>query len=126
MTKPTRKMLQAAEEVFRKNGVEFSPCLAGEVWRSMWAAESAEDRNVWQQIVPTDPAPDNVFILPVITSLDVPAERILDSARHLKSVVIAGYDEEGNEWFASSLADGGDVLWLIERVKQELLGDRHD
>jgi hypothetical protein len=66
----------------------------------------------------------NVIILPVITKLDVPAERILDSARHLKSVVIAGYDEEGNEWFASSLADGGDVLWLVERFKQALLGEK--
>lgn len=63
----------------------------------------------------------NVIILPVITRLDVPAERILDSARHLKSVVVMGYDEEGSEYFASSIADGGDVLWLVERFKRALL-----
>jgi len=40
----------------------------------------------------------------------------------LKSVLVIGYDEAGEEYFASSIADGGDVLWLLERCKQELMG----
>lgn len=66
---------------------------------------------------------DNVTILPVVTRLDVPPERIIKAAqeRDLASVVILGYDQEGAEYFASSIADGGAVLWLMERLKQQLL-----
>ncbi len=66
---------------------------------------------------------DNVIVLPVITSLDVPAERILNSAlkAELDRVVVMGYDAEGNEYFASSMADGADVVWLAERLKKKLL-----
>ena len=32
-----------------------------------------------------------------------------------------GYTETGEEYFASSIADGGDVLWLMERMKAALL-----
>lgn len=32
-----------------------------------------------------------------------------------------GYDADGAEYFASSIADGADVLWLLERLKQQLL-----
>lgn len=67
--------------------------------------------------------PDNVIVLPVVTTLDVPADRILQAAldKGLTAAVILGYDAENNEYFASSLADGGDVLWLLERLKKELL-----
>jgi hypothetical protein len=65
----------------------------------------------------------NVVELNCITTLDLPAERILRRATEagLESVVILGYDSEGQEYFASSLADGGSVLWLMERLKQQLL-----
>jgi len=57
-----------------------------------------------------------------VTRLDLPPDRILDAARaKLESVVILGYTAAGDEYFASSLADGGDVLWLLERCKQALL-----
>ena len=52
-------------------------------------------------------------VIPIgnITTLDIPIDTILDAAKaHLKSVVILGYDNEDNEYFASSIADGGDVL----------------
>lgn len=39
----------------------------------------------------------------------------------LESVVIIGYDTQGNEYFATNLADGGTVLWLLERCKKDLL-----
>ena len=57
-----------------------------------------------------------------ITRLDLPADRILEDAiGKLDSVVIMGYDKKGEELFASSLADGGSVLWLIEQCKLKLL-----
>lgn len=56
------------------------------------------------------------------TRLDIPSDRVLESAKgQLEGVVVIGWDKEGEEYFASSIADGGDVLWLLERCKQELL-----
>lgn len=64
-----------------------------------------------------------IIELPVVTSLDVPAERILSAAidANLSGVIIAGYEEDGEYYFASSIADGGECLWLIEQFKKELL-----
>ena len=57
-----------------------------------------------------------------ITSLDIPADRVLTSAvGKLEKCVVMGYDHEGNFWFSSSVADGGDVLWLLENLKANLL-----
>lgn len=57
-----------------------------------------------------------------ITRLDLPPDRILEGAiGKLDSVVLLGYDKDGEEYFASSIADGSDVVWLIERAKLELL-----
>jgi len=39
----------------------------------------------------------------------------------LEGFIICGYDKEGKEYFASTYADGGDVLWLLERMKMCLL-----
>lgn len=66
---------------------------------------------------------DNVIILDAPTRLDIPAERVLQAALNhgLESVVISGYDRNGNEYFASSLADGADALWIIKRLETVLL-----
>ena len=57
-----------------------------------------------------------------VTKLDLPPDRILESAvGELEGVVILGYKKDGSEYFASSYADGGDVLWLLERCKRQLL-----
>ena len=57
-----------------------------------------------------------------ITRLDLPPDRVLESAiGEFKGVVLIGYDKEGREYFATSYADGGEVLWLLERCKMELL-----
>lgn len=65
----------------------------------------------------------NVIVLDVVTRLDIPAERVLKAALEhgLESVVICGHDKDGNEYFASSLADGADALWILERCKKKLL-----
>ena len=64
-----------------------------------------------------------VTILRVLTTLDVPIDRVLEGAlaAELDAVVVLGYDKNGDEYFASSNADGGDVVWLMERMKLKLL-----
>ena len=58
-----------------------------------------------------------------ITRLDVPPDRVIEGAveASLKSVIIIGYTEGGDEYFASSVADGGTVMFLMERAKFKLL-----
>jgi len=57
-----------------------------------------------------------------VTRHDLPVDRVLTAAQgQLSKVVIIGYDLDGNEYFASSCADGGEVLWLLERLKHALL-----
>jgi len=57
-----------------------------------------------------------------VTRLDLPPDRILEAAiGELSTVVIVGYDKDGKEYFASSVADGGTVVWLMERLKLKLL-----
>jgi len=64
----------------------------------------------------------DVIELGCITRLDLPPDKVLEKAiGQLDSVVIMGYDKEGEEVFASSIADGGQVLWLLEQCKLKLL-----
>lgn len=62
--------------------------------------------------------------LPVVTTLDLPPDRILDAAKEadLGSVVVVGHTKDGHLYFAGSMADGGEVLWLFERAKLALMG----
>ncbi|MBR0682756.1 hypothetical protein GXW74_19850 [Roseomonas eburnea] len=64
-----------------------------------------------------------MVVLPVVTRLDVPAERVLSCAMEagLEKAVVVGWTAEGEFYFASSLADGGEVLWLLEMAKKRLL-----
>jgi hypothetical protein len=59
----------------------------------------------------------------MVTRLDIPADRVLDGAtgRCPDGVVVIGYDRVGDVYFASSIADGGTVLLLLERLKLKLL-----
>ena len=65
----------------------------------------------------------DVIMLNNITTLDIPPERVLDKARemNLKHIVICGYTQDEDEYFASSVSSGPDVLWLLERCKIALL-----
>lgn len=57
-----------------------------------------------------------------ITRLDLPPDQVLEKAiGKLDKVVVIGYESDGTEYFASSCADGGDALWLLERCKKKLL-----
>jgi len=61
-----------------------------------------------------------------LTRIDLPANRVLEGAiDKLDGVVIAGYTKDGEHWFASSYADGGTALWLIEKLKQKLMEYNH-
>ena len=63
-----------------------------------------------------------VLPLNCVTSLDLPVDRILESAKgKLEGCVILGYDVDGEQYFASTYADGGTVLWLLENCKLALM-----
>jgi len=66
---------------------------------------------------------DNVVILPVVTRLDIPVERILSAAKEaeMSEVVIIGFDKDGDFYFSASKADAGDVIWCLEMAKKKLL-----
>jgi len=68
---------------------------------------------------------DNIEILDTVTRLDIPAGRVIDGAKEadLETALVIGWDEDGEFYFASSKADGGCVLWLLELAKKELMGD---
>ena len=65
----------------------------------------------------------NVFPIGCITRLDLPAEQVLEAAKEqgLAGVVLLGYREDGEQYFASTYADGGAVLWLLEMCRKQLL-----
>lgn len=71
------------------------------------------------------PEKPKAVIIPLnnVTRLDLPPDRILAAATgQLESVVLVGYDKDGEIYCASSIADGGTVLWLMEKLKLKLLG----
>jgi hypothetical protein len=63
-------------------------------------------------------------LVPPITKLDIECEKILQAAidRGMCTVLLLGYDKDGEFYAASSTADGGDVIYLCELFKQKLLG----
>jgi hypothetical protein len=64
-----------------------------------------------------------IIHLPVITRLDVPVDKVLEGAmdHDLKRVIVLGENNTGEIYFASSQADGGDVMWLMECAKHALI-----
>lgn len=57
-----------------------------------------------------------------ITKLDLNADITLENLKgKLEGFVIVGYTPDGAEFFASTYADGGTALWLLERLKKQLL-----
>lgn len=66
---------------------------------------------------------DNVVDLPVITTLPLDPNRVLRRALEagMTEVVVIGYTKAGDEYFASSVGDGGAVVWHLERAKHKLI-----
>ena len=82
------------------------------------------------ELVTTPPVPGDpeferqaqIVRLRNITRLDLDPDQVLQAAiGNLKCAIVIGYDADGDEYFASSMADGADVLWLLERCKLKLL-----
>jgi hypothetical protein len=66
-------------------------------------------------------------VIPIggITKLDLDPDVILENNKgEFEGVVIIGYSKDGVERFISTYADGGTVLWLLERCKKRLLADK--
>jgi hypothetical protein len=63
-----------------------------------------------------------VIPLNTVTRLDIPADRVLNAAlaAGLEKVVVLGYSAD-ETYFASSIANGPEVLWLLEKLKLDLL-----
>lgn len=56
------------------------------------------------------------------TTLSLDPDRVLEAAKgKMESVVVIGFTLDGAEYFASSDADGADVLWHLERAKHRLM-----
>ena len=56
------------------------------------------------------------------TRLDLDPDTVLTAAvGKLNEVVIAGYESDGSFYFASSQADGPEVLWLLAQAQRRLL-----
>lgn len=59
-----------------------------------------------------------------VTRLDIEPNKVLESAvDELESCVVIGYDKDGDEYFASSIGNDAEVLWLLERFKAFLIAD---
>jgi len=58
-----------------------------------------------------------------INKFDLPVSQVLDGAKYkLQDVVLLGYCKGGQEeYFATSMSDAKDLLWLLERCKKTLL-----
>ena len=64
----------------------------------------------------------NVVKFTGVTFLDIPPDVILDGAKgKLESVIVIGYTNDGEEYFAASMADGADALWHLQRAAHKLL-----
>lgn len=65
---------------------------------------------------------DNVIPLGGVTRLDIPADRVLENnIGQLEGVVLIGFGQAGEVVTASSYADGGTVLWLLEKCRRRLM-----
>ncbi len=59
-----------------------------------------------------------------VTKLDLDPNITLENLKgKFEGFVIMGYTPDGEEYFASTYADGGTALWLIERCKRALLNN---
>lgn len=66
--------------------------------------------------------PAKVIIAEVVTTLDTPADRLLESAiGRLDECIIVGTDKEGNDFFASNRSDAGTAIYHFERAKHRLM-----
>lgn len=68
-------------------------------------------------------AEDNVVHLDVPTLIDLPAKRILTAAIKvdLQEAIVAGYDKNGEFYFAATKSSLPDVLFMLEFAKKRTM-----
>jgi hypothetical protein len=113
-------MLLAAEGIFRKNGVEFSPCLAGEVWRAMQAARAAAPA-VWGKRYKNLPELMTLWKTGRMTGDEAMAELF----KHLSSDPCAAAPAKGGSREAAWRAFAGEYE-QVERLRAQIETMRHD
>lgn len=66
---------------------------------------------------------DNVRMFTGTTPNDFDANIMLEAATsaNLESVIIIGWDKDGDMFFSSSMGDGPECLWLIKKAEKALL-----
>ena len=66
---------------------------------------------------------DKVTVLSTTTTLDLDVGRVLQAAidAKLKQVWVIGENTDGGLYFASSVSDGGNALWWMEKAKRALM-----
>ncbi|HJS82862.1 MAG TPA: hypothetical protein VJ742_08535 [Nitrososphaera sp.] len=63
-----------------------------------------------------------IINLNCITTLDIPPDRILESAQgKLETALIVGENMEGKFYFASSVAHYGEMLLMLEEARQYVM-----
>lgn len=64
-----------------------------------------------------------IIRFPGVSRLDLNPNVILEEAlkKGLQSAVVIGFDGEGEDFFSSSVADAGDVLYFLRRAEHRLM-----
>ncbi len=72
---------------------------------------------------------DNVVPFPGLTTVEIPAETILEMARKadLKCMLVFGVDADGNEHLLATTAEASRVIFMCERARHQMHGliDNH-
>jgi hypothetical protein len=65
----------------------------------------------------------SVVVLPVITTLDIDVQRVLNAAvnAELERAIVIGRTADGELYFASSKSGGGEILWDLETARLRLM-----
>ena len=56
-----------------------------------------------------------------ITDGEVPVNQVLDNAKHLETVLVIGYEPNGELYLASSTGDAMALNYMVDVAKQEIL-----
>lgn len=65
---------------------------------------------------------ENVIVAPIVSKIEAQPDDVLrHSIGQLQSCIVIGFDKDGEEYYASSIADGATALWLLARMQHLLL-----
>lgn len=66
---------------------------------------------------------DNVITLPVVTTLPISPERVIESLREYEweDIIVVGHSPDGEFQVHSSETDKGSLIYMLEKLKLKLL-----